>query len=66
MIDPLTSNQLLFGRKQVNSESNADKDDVGINAKLMRTVDRNINYTDRVGDRYWKRWQKEYVVSLRN
>lgn len=64
MIEPLTPNHLLFGRKlpQVNNEP-ASNDEVAMDTNRGK---KRVRYIDTIVSHYWERWRKEYVVSLRN
>ena len=63
MIEPLTPNHLLFGRKlsQVNTEPATDDGAIDSNRSKKK-----VQYIDTLVSHYWERWRKEYVTSLRD
>ena len=58
IIDTLSTNHLLYGRRTINSNSESEINiDININNR-MNCLETNITYL-------WKTWRKEYVTSIR-
>ena len=60
LVEPLTPNHLLFGRKLAQNNIQAPGSEVNLNLGPKRSC-----YIESVVQQFWERWRREYVITLR-